>query len=150
MLLCHPLLSPTIIYPWLWEIIGYIVNRLFILLVSTILVGCSNFDFSSNVDRDNFEKYFRPSQVTVFDKQELQGQDYQVLGSVQGSSCQEQENDLPADAKEARTKARINAYELNANGIIFQSCINFPRDETCVSNVICYGQAIKVFADTNE
>lgn len=121
------------------------MRRLFLVSIAvSTLTACSNYDFSSNVDRDNFEQYFRPSQVTVYDKQSLKGQEYRVIGSVEGSSCQEEEKALPADAKEARTKARINAYELKANGIIFQSCINFPRDETCVTNIICYGQALEV------
>ncbi|PKF61832.1 hypothetical protein CW745_11005 [Psychromonas sp. psych-6C06] len=107
-----------------------------------ILTGCSNYQFSSNLDKDNFEEYFKPSQVTVYSKSDLVNLDHQLLGAVEGSSCQQKSNQPPADIKEARTNARINAANMHANGIVFQSCINFEADKTCLSNVICYGQAI--------
>lgn len=109
-----------------------------------LLAGCSNYEFSSNVDKENFDEYFKPSQVTIYSKEELKTLDYQLLGVVEGSSCQEESNDLPADIKQARTNARINAADMNANGIVFQSCINFEQDNTCISNIICYGRAIDV------
>lgn len=112
-----------------------------------ILAGCSNYQFSSNVDKENFDEYFKPSQVTIYSKDELKLLDYQLLGAVEGSSCQQESNDLPADIKQARTNARINAADMNANGIVFQSCINFEQDDTCISNIICYGRAIDVSID---
>jgi len=109
-----------------------------------LLTACSNFEFSSNIDKQNFDDYFKPSKVTVYEKSRLQDLDYQFIGAVEGSSCQEKEKDRPADIKEARTNARINAVEMNANGIVFQSCLTFKKDKACVSNIICYGRAIKV------
>jgi len=120
----------------------------FIPLFSALfIVGCSNYQFSSNVDKENFDEYFKPSQVTVYSKSDLQTLDYQFLGAVEGSSCQRNSNDIPADIKEARTNARINAANMNANGIVFQSCIDFESDKSCISNVICYGRAIDVMID---
>lgn len=120
----------------------------YITLFSIIfLTGCSNYQFSSNVDKENFDEYFKPSQVTVYSKSELKTLDYKLLGAVEGSSCQQESNDVPADIKEARTNARINAANMNANGIVFQSCINFDADETCISNIICYARAISVADD---
>jgi RcsF protein len=117
------------------------------LLSALFLSGCSHYKFSSNIDKENFDEYFKPSQVTVYTKSDLQNLNYKLLGAVEGSSCQEESNDIPADVKEARTNARINATNMNANGIVFQSCINFEADDVCLSNVICYGRAIHVTED---
>jgi len=117
-------------------------------LFSVLLIsGCSNYQFSSNLDKENFDEYFKPSQVTVYDKADLTDLDYRLLGAVEGSSCQLESKDTPADIKEARTNARINAANLGANGIVFQSCLNFEKDKSCISNVICYGRAIDISID---
>ena len=123
---------------------------LIIFCCSFIISACSNFDFSSNLDKENFDEYFKPSQVTVYEKSELANLDYQFIRAVEGSSCQEQENDRPADIKEARTNARIHAADINANGIVFQSCISFAKDETCITNIICYAQALDVLLPEDE
>ena len=120
------------------------MNRLIFLTLIALLPGCSNFSFSSNVDKENFDNYFKPSKVTVYSKNDLLDLEYTVLGSVEGSSCQVKDINIPADIKEARTKARINAAEMNANGVVFQSCLSFKKDESCVSNIICYGRALDV------
>lgn len=115
-----------------------------------VLSGCSQYQFSSNVDKENFDSYFKPSQVTIYNKSELLELDYVVLGAVDGSSCQENTKEIKADIKEARTNARINAAEMKANGIVFQSCLTFEQDATCVSNIICYGRAIQVTLPKND
>ncbi len=124
--------------------------RFSVLFSVLFLSACSNYQFSTNLDKENFDEYFKPSQVTIYQKSDLQELDYQLLGAVEGSSCQERENQLPADIKEARTNARINAANMNANGIVFQSCINFEADKICLSNIICYGRAIDVNINTDE
>lgn len=120
----------------------------FSVLVSTLfLSACSSYQFTSNIDKENFDEYFKPSQVTIYSKSQLSSLEHVVLGAVEGSSCQEKTNQTPADIRQARTNARINAANMNANGIIFQSCLNFEADESCVSNIICYGQALAVSID---
>lgn len=120
------------------------LNRYSLLLFTALLSGCSNYQFNSNIDKHNFDDYFKPSQVTIYDKSDLNDLEYQVLASVEGSSCQEEQKDLPADIKEARTKARINAAEMQANGIIFQTCLHFEQDESCITNIICYARALDI------
>lgn len=124
--------------------------RFYALFSVLFLSACSSYQFSSNLDKKNFEEYFKPSQVAIYSKADLKKLDYQLIGAVEGSSCQEKANQRPADIKEARTKARINAADINANGIVFQSCINFESDNVCLSNIICYGQAIAVSIDEDE
>ena len=125
--------------------------RFIIISFTTILLSaCSNLKFSSNVDKQNFDDYFKPSQVSVYEKSQLTDLDYQFIGAVDGSSCQLEEKDRPADIKEARTNARIRAAEMQANGIVFQSCLTFKKDKACVSNIICYGRAINVILADKE
>ena len=121
-----------------------IIQKLLTITFIALIAGCSSYQVNSNVDKDKFEDYFQPSTVTIYQKGQLEELEYTILGGVEGSSCQEKAKDIPADEREARTKARINAANMNANGITFQSCINFPQDAACVSNVICYGQALDV------
>ncbi len=116
----------------------------FIYCCTILMSACSNMQFSSNLDKENFDEYFKPSQVTVYEKSDLLNLEYDVLGAVDGSSCQVEENDPPADIREARTNARIHAADLNANGIVFQSCIRFEQDKSCISNIICYARALHV------
>jgi len=126
------------------------MNRLIAFTFIVLVSGCSNYQVNSNIDKENFDTYFKPSQVQVYDKKELLDLEYTVLGAVEGSSCQEKSIDIPANEKDARTNARINAADMNANGIVFQTCLNFKQDETCVSNVICYGRALDVTELSND
>lgn len=138
MLLCHSSLAPSIYKEHL------MLRFIIISFTAFLTTACSNFDFSSNIDKQNFDDYFKPSEVTVYEKSQLQDLDYKFIAAVDGSSCQEEEKDRPADIREARTNARIKAAEMKANGIVFQTCLTFERDASCISNIICYGRAIKV------
>jgi len=124
----------------------------FILLICGLLSAsaCSNFQFSSNLDKKNIDDYFKPSKAKIYEKSDLLDLEYSVLGAVEGSSCQLAVNEHPADIREARTNARINAVALNANGIVFQTCINFEQDKSCISNIICYGRALDVILSNEE
>ncbi|MFT6926953.1 MAG: RcsF protein [Psychromonas sp.] len=144
MLLCHSSLAPSIYKE-------HLMLRFIIISFAALLsAACSNLNFSSNIDKKNFDEYFKPSQVTVYEKSQLQDLDYKFIAAVDGSSCQQEENDRPADIKEARTNARIKAAEMKANGIVFQSCLTFERDASCVSNIICYGRAFDVILSDGE
>lgn len=109
-----------------------------------LLSACSHVQFSSNLDKDNFSEYFKASQVTVYEKSQLTSLSSTFIGTVEGSSCQEEVNDRPADIKQARTNARRQAANLHANGIVFQTCLTFAADASCISNIICYARAIAV------
>ena len=126
------------------------MNRLIIIVFIALVSGCADYAFHSNLDKENFDNYFKPSHVIVYDKKQLLDLEYTILSAVEGSSCQESEIDIPANKRDARTKARINAADMNANGIIFHSCLNIEQDETCISNVICYGRALDVEIPENE
>lgn len=126
------------------------MKRLIIIIFIILLSGCSNYRFTSNIDKKNVDEYFKPSEVTIYDKKALLDLEYTVLGAVEGSSCQVKEKNVPADIKEARTKARIHANNMHANGIVFQSCLHFKKDESCITNIICYGRALDVELPVND
>lgn len=117
---------------------------IFVLLFTT---ACSNFEYSTNLDKENFDEYFKPSEVTVYQKSDLEDLEYDVIGAVDGSSCQQKENEVPANERDARTKGRINAADMGANGVIFQTCLKIEPDKTCITNTICYGRALNVTID---
>ena len=138
MLLCHSSLFASIYKEY------SMLRFLLLCCCALFLSACGHFQSSSNLDKQNFEEYFAPSHVPIYEKDELLTLDYEVIGAVEGSSCQIDENDRPADVREARTKARINAAALHANGVSFQSCITFKPDNVCLSNIICYGRALSI------
>jgi len=122
------------------------MRLLFISLFLVFIGGCSHFEYSTNVSKKNFEQYFKPSQVRVYKKSDLKNLDYNIIGAVDGSSCQQKENDLPASEREARTNARVNAANMHANGIVFQTCLTIKPDKTCLSNIICYARGLDVIS----
>lgn len=112
-------------------------------LITSLISGCSNYSFHSNVDKENFEQYFKPSQVKIYEKEELDGLNYIHLTTVEGSVCKQKENEAKPTFADARTQARLAAADAGANGIIFTSCIE-TQDEICLEATLCYGQAIKI------
>lgn len=113
-------------------------------LLTTFLLGCSGYQVSTNLDRENFSDYFKPSQVTVYEKTQLQQLNYQRLGTVEGESCQSSTLDPPPSEADARTEARRRAAELGANGMWIDQCLQVEPNKECISLLVCYGQAIKV------
>lgn len=123
------------------------IRLLFISLCLLFTTACSNFNYSTNLDKDNFDEYFKPSQVIIYQKSELNDLDYRVISAVDGSSCQQKENEISANERDARTKARFNAADMGANGITFQTCLTIKPDNACITNIICYGRALDVSID---
>lgn len=123
------------------------MRLLFISLFSLLTTACSHFNYSTNLDKENFDEYFKPSQVIIYQKSELAGLDYHVISAVDGSSCQQKENGIPANERDARTKARLNAADMGANGVTFQTCLTIKPDKACITNIICYGRALDVSID---
>lgn len=102
---------------------------------------------STNLDSDNFTRYFSPTAVAIVTDESDFKAKYQFIGLVEGESCQEQaHHELPNEI-DARTEARRNAYKLNANAIIFSRCVLIANDKAskqCVASKVCYGRAYQV------
>ncbi|NMH65620.1 Rcs stress response system protein RcsF [Shewanella salipaludis] len=115
-------------------------------VIVLLLSGCAgDYRFNSNLDSDAINDYFKASDVTVFEgKLSPQGQ-YEVLGLVEGESCQIKPNDVPAAISDARTQARRAAADKQANGLIIKRCALFEEAaQGCISRALCVGQAIKM------
>jgi RcsF protein len=116
-----------------------------LLLITTVLfiTSCSNYTFSSNIDKAKFQQYFAPSQVKIYDDVQHMPATNRYLGAVSGESCQTKAHLMQANKQEARTNARHQAAKLSANAIIFTGCAQ-NKTKQCLSLVICYGQAYQI------
>lgn len=109
-----------------------------------LLASCSNFEFKTNVDPSNFKEYFKPSYATEVTEDELEKVPNRSLGLVEGVSCQIKDTDAIATEADARTKARIKAYDLGANAIKFGKCVRLENTPACLVSVTCYADALVV------
>ena len=61
--------------------------------------------FHTNLDKENFTEYFKPGTVTLVEKEQLDSLQYQILGTVEGNSCQEDNTQPVPVIGDARTDA---------------------------------------------
>ena len=129
-------------------------NAASMLLISLLVAGCAKIsDVSTNLDRDNFKRYFSPTKVEIVESEKDFTGKYKFVGLVEGESCQEKAHHAAPGEIEARTAARGKAYELEANAIIFSSCVMIEQDQAaryCVASTVCYGRAYQVEQKSND
>ena len=114
------------------------------LLAATLLTGCSGYSFHTNLDKENFTEYFKPGSVALVDKAQLAELDYQILGTVEGVSCQEDNSQPVPVIGDARTEARTRTADLGGNALLISKCIELQQTPGCQASITCYGQALKV------
>ena len=118
-------------------------------------MGCnSSYTVSTNLDKDNFSHYFSPSKVKVYQNEQEFTQAYQFIGLVEGEDCQLKAHHAPPDKVNARTNARRQAFEKQANGIIFTGCALIENSDRkklfnneskqCSAILVCYGKAYQI------
>ncbi|MGN1394285.1 MAG: Rcs stress response system protein RcsF [Succinivibrionaceae bacterium] len=117
---------------------------LFWLLISIGIVGCSSFSFETNLNQQKFSEYFNVANIQVYNNAELHELNYIDIGTVEGISCQVKPDDPRASYPEARQEARKKAAEMEANGIVYSTCIELENTLGCESSVSCYARAIYV------
>jgi RcsF protein len=115
-----------------------------ILMMPLIASGCADFSFSSNLDKENFDEYFKPGGVQIYEQGQLADLNYLYLGTVEGESCQSDAKQPIPNAGEARTQARRRVADMGGNAVTFDKCVEFNDTPGCLKQVICYGQALKV------
>ncbi|MBY5990681.1 Rcs stress response system protein RcsF [Ferrimonas balearica] len=114
------------------------------LLPILLLAGCAgDYHFSSNLDPANFDDYFQPGQVKLLGPETAIG-NAEVLGVVEGISCQESARSVPASDADARTQMRLEAGKLGANAVRLHQCMVLEEHPGCVVARACYGQALKM------
>lgn len=127
------------------------INKKIILILTLTLIGlsaCSSqYSVSTNLDKENFKTYFSHAQVKIFqDESEFPGR-YKLIGLVEGEDCQAKSHHGVPDKIAARTEARRQAAQQQANAIIFSGCALIDDDQAnkqCIATLVCYGMAYQV------
>jgi len=99
---------------------------------------------STNLDKENFQQYFAPTSVKIYQTEQDFPSSYQFIGAVEGQDCQVKPHLASPDKIIARTHARAQAFKKNANAIIFTGCALIEDDNAskqCLSTLVCYGKA---------
>lgn len=126
-----------------------------ILSIVFLIAACSNKHVSTNLDKDNFTHYFSPATVKIYEQESEIETQYKYIGIVEGQDCQTKPHHAAPDKINARTKARHQAFKLQANGVIFTRCalltpeklakLNESSDaQHCNAIIICYAKAFAV------
>ncbi|SDI55698.1 RcsF protein [Ferrimonas sediminum] len=116
-------------------------------LVLPLLGGCSSqFQFSSNLDSDAVDEYFKPGKVRVYQGNTPPAAQ-RDLGLLEATSCQADGNAVPASEADARTQLRRLAADQGANAIWISQCIELSADKHCQHSIVCYARALVVHED---
>lgn len=127
------------------------LNISLLLSTTSLFFSCSHYSFKTNLDKEPIEEYFAVGAVEIYVESDIAQLNYQYIDTVEGSSCQQKQNQAPANDVDARTHARQKAAKLGANGIVFSPCISIEDDEDeCLSARLCSAKAIKVLQNGNE
>ena len=130
-----------------------------ILLTTTLITSCSSKHLSTNLDEENFDRYFSAAKVKIYQQESDMQSRYHYIGAVEGQDCQVKPHHAAPDEVNARTQARRNAFQQQANGVIFTGCtllssqqlaqIKESNDaQQCHAIVICYARAFAVETST--
>lgn len=120
------------------------MKKIIHLPISLLLISCAQtYEIHTNLDKENFEDYFKPSQVKIVPLAELP-KGFKSIAAISGASCQKTSNDRPASKAEATAQARIAAAELNANGVVVDVCETQQQTEIPECHVLltCYARAL--------
>ena len=128
-----------------------------ILLISLLisLTSCSAHNLSTNLDKENFSNYFSAAKVKIYPSEKDINASYQFIGAVEGQDCQIKAHHAVPDEINARTQARRQAFDKQANGIVFSNCALLPQEQLaqlnnsndaqrCHAIVICYAKAYAI------
>ena len=124
--------------------INQLITRLLPALTLNLVVGCaSQYQVSTNLDKENFRQYFSPAKVQIFQNEQELPARHKLVGLVEGQDCQIKAHHAAPDRIIARTEARRKAYEQGANGIIFTGCTEIESKQ-CTGLLVCYAKAYQV------
>ena len=126
-----------------------------IMILVMMITSCTNNYVSSNLDKNNFTQYFSASQIAIYKQEKEIKTPYQYIGIVEGQDCQIKPHHAAPDEINARTQARRQAFNQQANGVIFTGCalltsqqltkLNSSNDaQQCHAIIICYAKAFVI------
>ncbi len=130
------------------------------MLASSITACSTNYQLSTNLDKENFKDYFSAAEVKIYQHAKDLPLRHQFVGLVEGQDCQEKPHHAAPDKINARTRARQQAFEQKANGIVFTGCADLTPEQLaqlsqsndalqCQAITICYGKAYVVETNTS-
>ena len=141
-------------------------NKIFIVLfivltTITLITGCNSRHVSTNFDKENFSDYFSASKVEIYEQAKDIKTRHNYIGVVEGQDCQIKPHHAAPDEINARTQARRQAFEQQANAVVFTGCalitseqlakLNNSNDaQQCHAIVICYAKAFAVESPTKD
>ena len=125
------------------------INFKLLLVSSAIaLTGCaSHYTLSTNLDKENFKAYFSHAQVSIVENESEFTSRYKFIGLVEGQDCQAKPHHAKPDEIAARTEARRQAFEQNANAVIFTGCALIDDDQASKQShatIVCYAKSYQV------
>ncbi len=131
------------------------IKKLFVTPVLILLSSCSNHYVSTNLDKENISDYFSAANVKIYNSEQEFNARYQFIGAVEGQDCQIKAHHAAPDEINARTQARLQAFEKQANGVVFSGCALLTQEELaqlnnsndakqCHAIVICYAKAYAI------
>lgn len=129
-------------------------------MVISVAACNSNYQLSTNLDKENFQQYFSAAEVKIYENESDMPARHKFIGLVEGQDCQEKSHHAEPDEISARTQARQQAFEQKANGIVFTGCAALAPEhlaqlsqsndaQQCHAITICYGKAYLVAPDTS-
>jgi RcsF protein len=124
-------------------------------LANSLMASCSSHYISTNLDKENFRDYFSASKIKIYDNENDIETRYQFIGSVEGQDCQIKSHHALPDKVVARTQARQQAFNKNANGVVFSGCASLDQEQLarlnnsndaqqCHAIIICYAKAYAI------
>ena len=136
------------------------MKKTFLIPLTAFLTSCSAHNVSTNLDKENFNDYFSASNVKIFKSESDINGRYQFIEAVEGQDCQVKAHHAAPDRINARTQARQQAFNKQANGIVFSNCavlsqeqlaqLNNSNDaQQCHAIVICYAKAYAIDTKLN-
>lgn len=131
------------------------IKKIVVITLIAMLCACSNNFVTTNLDKNNFTEYFSASEVKIYQSGQEINARHQFIGLVEGQDCQVKSHHAAPDEINARSQARRQAFEQQANGVVFTGCallnqqqlakLNSNNDaQQCHAIVICYAKAFAV------
>ena len=113
-------------------------------LLSIVLISsCGSYSVSTNLDKQRFKDYFSPTEVKIYQNEQEFTDKHQFIGLVEGQDCQIKAHHAAPDEINARTQARKQAYNQEANAVIFTTCVDIESQQ-CTKLLVCYAKAYQV------
>ena len=137
------------------------LKKSLIMILVMMIASCSNNYVASNLDKNNFTQYFSAAQVEIYEQEKDIKTRHNSIGVVEGQDCQIKPHHAAPDEINARTQARRQAFDQQANAVIFSGCAlltseqlaklkNSSDAQQCHAIVICYAKAYAVESPTED